>query len=919
MADDFFAGLNKEKDEDDFFSGLGTGKSGSATEDDFWANLGKEEEVEYSTGRQSVVSFFEGALGVGTEADALFRSIGSDMSYEEALAETQKRQRAFREDNDALATATEWGGIAAGFLVPGGVLAKSGQAVSKARQVGLAAGEGAAFGAFYGGMTEDLETGERDPLTGALVGGAIGGIAGKFLLKNQDELARIEEDLRSVEGRNTHIWGDDGIAQGDIVKVKEPNKTIDSETSAQEKRRGTATLKEKAASALMSERGLLKETADKIDWATLGTREWLEKNAGLRGARLVSYAEQEMRKMDQNVTEIMMPFEKAAREQLDASPALTEAFVNMGRKGPVGAKGPQIPKSWDEARKLFDEDSPIGQMSKMFDEVNANDLPNWKDSDQPIPDYFPSGAKGPMKKGVQARVDDYHDPVSMFKEYTQDVMNARTLASTFFKQDADDVLAKLKPAYKGQSRTDALISAIEAEAKKQGGGTETAGIAAHNLAAGLRATLVASKQGGDKVGSMTRKLSSTGLLANWSNAMLNLIEGVTLPIYANGVVATAQSAIPAIGGTINSIARQAGKKDPVFKMEWINNQQMGLDRQFMGEVHADAKKGIGKLVDGLSEIGYKVSGVHTVNTMGQEIAGNSGVKRAISEAKKAVESGDYSKYAKLKANRGMTEKELRDSARGLADYGYKSKWAREAYAQTLGLLQPGYASSMPMAFNNHPNGRMFYGMLSYMNRQYNRIRTDIYQNAYDVQRFGINTIEGKQAYKAALRNATMYAATMGLANGIWDDFRKDVMDAGERDEWGEYFSGDARIRGYEIKDINDAVSFMATTAGNQLASNTTSGLLNVRAEEYGGQMFNPLGAPAPTMAIKGVNALADAATGDLDKLGRFTQTYVPVAAQADRVTRAVTGDRLMEAIDNVGKPQAGGMLSNEELYKLIGE
>ena len=163
MADDFFAGLNKEKDEDDFFSGLGTGKSGSTTEDDFWANLGKdEEEVEYSTGRQSVVSFFEGALGIGTEADALFRSIGSDMSYEEALAETQKRQRAFREDNDALATATEWGGIAAGFLVPGGVLAKSGQAVSKARQVGMAAGEGAAFGAFYGGMTEDLETGERD-------------------------------------------------------------------------------------------------------------------------------------------------------------------------------------------------------------------------------------------------------------------------------------------------------------------------------------------------------------------------------------------------------------------------------------------------------------------------------------------------------------------------------------------------------------------------------------------------------------------------------------------------------------------------------------------------------------------------------------------------------------------------------------
>ena len=106
-------------------------------------------EQEYSTGRQSVVSFFEGALGVGTEADAFFRSVGTDMTYDEALEETQKRQSAFREENEALATATEWGGIAAGFLVPGGVLAKSGQAISKGRQVALAAGEGAVMGAAY--------------------------------------------------------------------------------------------------------------------------------------------------------------------------------------------------------------------------------------------------------------------------------------------------------------------------------------------------------------------------------------------------------------------------------------------------------------------------------------------------------------------------------------------------------------------------------------------------------------------------------------------------------------------------------------------------------------------------------------------------------------------------------------------------
>ena len=40
-------------------------------------------------------------------------------------------------------------------------------------------------------------------------------------------------------------------------------------------------------------------------------------------------------------------------------------------------------------------------------------------------------------------------------------------------------------------------------------------------------------------------------------------------------------------------------------------------------------------------------------------------------------------------------------------------------------------------------------MLSYMNRQYNRLRTDIYLNAKDVAKYGINTPKGKQAYQDA--------------------------------------------------------------------------------------------------------------------------------------------------------------------------
>ena len=135
------------------------------------------DDQEYSTGRQSVVSFFEGATSWGTEADALLRSVGSDMTYDEALAETQKRQSAFRDDNEALATATEWGGVVAGFVVPGGIFAKSGQAVSKARQIATATAEGAAMGALYQVGAEDLETGERGFATGAVLGGGVGYLA----------------------------------------------------------------------------------------------------------------------------------------------------------------------------------------------------------------------------------------------------------------------------------------------------------------------------------------------------------------------------------------------------------------------------------------------------------------------------------------------------------------------------------------------------------------------------------------------------------------------------------------------------------------------------------------------------------------------------------------------------------------------
>ncbi|BCV04448.1 MAG: hypothetical protein CM15mV86_340 [uncultured marine virus] len=52
-----------------------------------------------------------------------------------------------------------------------------------------------------------------------------------------------------------------------------------------------------------------------------------------------------------------------------------------------------------------------------------------------------------------------------------------------------------------------------------------------NLQDALRSTLITSKIGGDAVGAVSRRAVSTALLANPMNAVLNIVEGVTAPVF----------------------------------------------------------------------------------------------------------------------------------------------------------------------------------------------------------------------------------------------------------------------------------------------------------------------------------------------------------------------------------------------------
>ena len=141
-------------------------------------------------------SFLEGATGLGTEVDAVYRAMSEGLSYSEALKKTQSQVKQFQEDNEALSGALEWGGIAAGFLIPGGILAKSGQAISKTSK-SVRGGRGCGNGPLYGAAAEDLETGERNTVTGMIAGGVLGGLAGTFLIKNKEQLDAIEAEVRT--------------------------------------------------------------------------------------------------------------------------------------------------------------------------------------------------------------------------------------------------------------------------------------------------------------------------------------------------------------------------------------------------------------------------------------------------------------------------------------------------------------------------------------------------------------------------------------------------------------------------------------------------------------------------------------------------------------------------------------------------
>jgi len=835
-----------------------------------WLLSDNDEDTEYNAFRSATTGFIESAIGAGDELDATIRLLsGEAQNWGQAIGQSRAELKAFEDANPNASMVINTMGFGAGLFIPGAGIAKIAQAGTKLDRALKVGGLGAAEGAVYGFLSGEGENRVTSAGIGAVAGGALGGLSGAYLTKNTDEINKATRllDAQTYKGKGSYIGGEEGFRNvGRAKESSRPGVTYETSTAGRE----AQSIQE---DAIIVERP--KGESGTIGSVFLSTKDWLERNVGVRAAKLAEDAEVMVRHDQREIDEIFDTEFLTAAELFDSNKGLKTLALRMNKSI---KKDERV--SWEDftaAARTTEEKAIVRKLEEQVKTLQGLDFVRQSDVD-----YFPT--KAIEKAGSKVvNPDIYDNPIVALKEYAEDVSASRALAARF---DVDTKNLRAPNPDVGESRLNIVIEAIEKEAKKQGASTDVAA----NLGNGLRSQFVASKKGGNTVGAVARRVTSAALLANPMNAILNIAEGVTAPIYQNGVLAWSKTLPKAILSTLNS---ELG----VRNKGWISNKELGLDKDFMGEIANAGKKAMGDTADAasltklfqkavpgidvLNKTLYKYSGVQTVNRMGQELLSNSAVQRGMDLANDGSEKA-LAKLRKHDGMRGLTESEFKSTVRALKDKNLSNPYIINFAGAALNKWQPVSASTMPKAFHDNPNGRMAYSMLSYMNKQMNSLRNDVGLNILRAQEKGLNSKEGAEAIKLAMLNSAKYAGIFGVAAGVWDDYRK-TLD----------LTNDKTL---EKLMTPEGVS---SALMNQLASNMSSGILNIRAEEYGGMPVEPIPAPISAGFRLGsglFTAGKRAYTGADDPLTpllRAGQTYMPGLANIDRVMRMTAGERLL--------------------------
>ena len=677
----------------------------------------KEEETDYSAFRSATIDFIESAVGAGDELDATVQLLtGEAANWNEAIERSRAELRAFEKENPNASRALSVAGFGAGLFIPGAGIAKIAQAGTKLDRALKVGGLGAAEGAVYGFLSGEGEGRLTEAGIGAAAGGAFGGLAGGFLTKNADEIkeATRKLDAQTYKSKGSFIGGEQGFVN--VGKIKEPGRTGIVRDTSSAPRKVTAVKLD--APRLTEKEG----ESNVVGSIFLSTRNWLVKNVGERAAKLAEDAEIMIRHDQRQIDEIFDTTFLKAAEIFDEKLELKTLALNMNKNIAEDSR-----VSWTDFKNAVKTPEEKAMVENLEDQIKTLQGMDFVKTE--VADYFPTKALKELPE--VANPLDYDNPIKALKQYAEDVSAARALAARFNIDVRDLRQPGIVKTDTGspESRVNVVIEAIETEAKKQGASKEVAA----NLANGLRSQLIASKQGGNTVGALARRVTSATLLANPMNAVLNLAEGVTAPIYQNGVKAWAKTLPKAVLSTLN-------ENFGVKNKGWLSNKELGLDKDFMGEVANTGKKAMDdaaesaswtkisdNIVSGtdyLSQKLYKFSGVQTVNRMGQEILSNSAIQRGIDLATNGSEKA-LAKLRKHDGMRGLTESEFKSTVKALKNKDLSNPWTINFAGSAMNKWQPVSASTMPKAFHDNPNGRMAYSMLSYMNKQMNSLRDDV--------------------------------------------------------------------------------------------------------------------------------------------------------------------------------------------------
>jgi len=856
---------------------------------------------DYSGIRSGFVDLLESGLGVGDELDGLVRRLTGDAAtVNEGIDQSRRDLDYFERNNPTASKLITGAGIGASLLIPGATavkVAQTGSRMSRAVKMGMAtSAEGAAYGYASGRDEERKDTAAM----GAAFGGALGFGVGRYLTKGADELEAVKKAESETVGVGQAIGGDKGYKVKGAVTRKSGVKDVSS--SARER-------KYQSYDDVEIDNTLgTNKFADTTKAVSLNARNWGYSYVGERPTRLVEDADVAMRTSRAHNDRLYRDNE-AVYKLLEDNRGIKLAIANLGVT-PVGnARGllgltEKRAVEWDDVYRMARDEADVNAIDLYKAELeDAIELGNTRFSTWgkgPIGEelYAPRATKGDGKQatGYQredgtevGNLDNLKPPSEALREFRNDITDALSAMDRFeqagvtFGNKLDGPLVDVdgNPIGEGfyeivkkdqsQSRLGYVMESIKKSVHDEviatGGTRAEAAAISENMDNLMSSVFINSRTGGDAVGAMVRKTASTALLANPINAILNLAETVTAPIYQNGVKAWAQT----LPGLVKSgLMPKLGQKD----QKWLSANQLGVsDDQFAGELMNVGQSQIGKWLNWASQGLYKYTGTSGSHRMTQEALGNSAVKRGVSLAK----SGNLKKLRKHKGMTGLTQSEFDATVEALKSFDkvgieglseLESGYFRNFAGTAMNEWQAISPMSMPKAFLDNPNGRVGYSMLSYMNINMNNVIYDIGGNLKDVAKYGLNTKEGQAAYRNAAKNSAKYVAMFGVVAGIWDDMRK-TLDA---------------TSDYEAEEI---LTFegISSAALNQFASNMTSGLLNIRAEEYGGQPLDILN-PAPiSLARRGLNAGMGLLSGETDPALRFVESSVPGFSQANKLSR----------------------------------